>query len=280
MTTRDRFRVAHVSDTHLAAANGRAPTTVYARRRERARCGWEWFVEQVRRDPPDLVVHTGDVILDEPDDVADHEHARSLLNQLPVPVLAVPGNHDVGDRTHRSGLPPKWLGTPISAARCARWRFWWGADRWARDIGEWTLLGVNSLLMGSGLPDEEPQWRWLEDRAASARRAVAVFLHEAPSPALLGMAPDSWAGIPPSAQRRVAALLLSRPVRLVGSGHVHRFHVARSSGTTYVTTPSLASAIPERFDMTQPNGDPRPGFVRYTFEPGGVLIDPCWRDPQ
>lgn len=270
------LRVVHVSDTHLAAPSDDR----HAQRRELACRGWRRFAEQLRADPPDLVVHTGDVVLDDPDAAADHALGRALLRGLGLPVLVVPGNHDVGDRHQRPGQPADWLGSAITTARCARWRARWGSDRWAHDAGDWTLLGLNSPLMGSGLADEEPQWRWLEHRLAAARDGVAVFLHEAPAPDLLGMAPDSWAGVPPAAQRRLAQLLGSRTVQLVGSGHVHRFHVASrplpdGGVTTYVTAPSLASPIPDRPDMTRPDGDPRTGFVRYTLGADGFRIDPA-----
>ncbi len=266
--------VVHVSDTHLAAPCGPARGPVHAARREQAERGWAWFVERIRRDPPDLVVHTGDIVLDEPDATADHTFARSLLAGLGVPVLAVPGNHDVGDRAHRAGLPAGWLGPEVSPERFARWREVWGPDRWVHDMGGWTLIGVNSLLMGTGMAGEEDQWAWLVDQLGRAPGPVAVFLHEAPAPALLGMARDSWAAIPAGAQDRLGALLHRYPVRLVGSGHLHRFHVGRCGARTFVTAPSLASAIPERPDMTRPDGDPRTGFVRYALTPDDITLEP------
>ena len=47
-------------------------------------------------DPPDLLVVTGDIVLEDPDDADDREYAHAVLTGAPCPVLAIPGNHDIG----------------------------------------------------------------------------------------------------------------------------------------------------------------------------------------
>jgi len=264
--------IVHVSDTHLAAPAGPGRGAVHAARRDQARRGWTWFCEQLRADPPDLVVHTGDVVLDDPDDVADHRHARTLLAGLGVPVLVVPGNHDVGDRSRRAGQPAGWIGPTISAERTSRWRELWGPDRWAHRAGDWLLIGVNSLLLGTGHAEEAGQWCFLSEQLDGATGPVALFLHESPAPTLLGLAADSWAGIPADAQQRLALLVDQAAVRLVGHGHLHRFHVGHRRHTTFVAAPSLASAIPDHPDMTRPAGDPTTGFLRYALRPDDIAL--------
>ena len=61
------LRVVQISDTHLS------PTRAYAVPNVRAILAW------LAADPPDLVVHTGDVTADDPDDAGEADFARQLL---------------------------------------------------------------------------------------------------------------------------------------------------------------------------------------------------------
>ena len=44
-----------------------------------------------------------------------------------------------------------------------------GADRFVQDIGEWRLIGINSQLLGCGLPAEAEQHDWLAETIATNR---------------------------------------------------------------------------------------------------------------
>ena len=69
-----------------------------------------------------------------------------------LPVLAIPGNHDIGE-------VPKFarLGQPITPDLIAAWHRQVGAQYWVYDIGAWRLVGLDTALMGSGLPQEAAQ---------------------------------------------------------------------------------------------------------------------------
>ncbi|OLT14323.1 hypothetical protein BJF78_02400 [Pseudonocardia sp. CNS-139] len=262
------LRVAHVTDTHLAAdaADGRSAA---------GRAGWEAVAAALALDPPDLVVHTGDLVLGDPDTAADHTHARRLLAGLPCPVLVVPGNHDVGDHADRPDLPAAWLGKPVTEARCRRFREVWGGDRWAVRRAGWLLVGLNSLVLGSGLPSEAAQRDWLAAVLGAWPGPAAVFLHE---PLVLDpdagcAARETWAMPPVDARLRLLDALGAGPaaVVLVASGHLHRFRDVAAAGRRHVTAPSTAYPIVPQPGMPQPAGDPRPGYVRYDLRPDGTV---------
>src|SRR6476659_10002740 len=118
------MRVIQLSDSHLAAATGVPPTV-------------QSLLAWIAGDPPDLVVHTGDIVWFDPDDTRDRAFARRLLSTLPCPLLAVPGNHDVGffDREH---LPPR-----LDAFRAS-----WAGDRFVHDADGWRLVGFDIYTVG------------------------------------------------------------------------------------------------------------------------------------
>ncbi len=263
-----------VSDTHLAAVGSADEPATRAVRRDRADRAWEWFTEQMRADPPDLIVHTGDLVLDDPDRCDDRSAARAALARLEPPVRVVPGNHDVGDRPNRSGLPHGWLGPAVSAARLANWQATWGPGHWAQPVGGWTVLGITSSLLGTGLAGEREQWRRLHERLRHAPGPCALFLHESPDPGLTGLRTDSWAAVPAGAQRRLRRLVDEHDVRVVGYGHAHRFHHGRRGRAHYVSAPALAGPIPDHPELTQPAGDPAPGFLRYDLSTDDVTLRP------
>ena len=76
---------------------------------------------------PDLVIHLGDLSLDGARDPAGLTYGRRLLDQLPVPWRAVPGNHDIGDNPQPGG--PDGL-----AAEAGQWS--WLQDQVSQTPGD------------------------------------------------------------------------------------------------------------------------------------------------
>ena len=54
-----------------------------------------------------------------------------------------------------------------------------GEDRWCFEAAGWWLIGLNSLIMNTGLASEAEQFDWLAAQLASAHgKPVALFLHK------------------------------------------------------------------------------------------------------
>jgi Calcineurin-like phosphoesterase len=229
-------RVVLVSDTHLS------------RRAPHARANWEAVLRYVEAAAPDVVIHAGDLSLDgahEPDDL---HYARQQLDRLPVAWHAVPGNHDIGDNP--------WPGAPgravVAASRLDRWLDVVGADHWSLAIGGWSLLAVNAQLIGSGLPAEDRQWSWLEQRAsACGGDALALILHKPVAAAHAEMAgAPPYRFVPPTGRHRLAGLFAGNQPALVISGHVHQYRLLRLDGTDHLWVPTTWAVLP---DQAQPS---------------------------
>ncbi|WP_332682872.1 metallophosphoesterase family protein [Bosea sp. (in: a-proteobacteria)] len=239
-------RVVQISDTHLS------PT------KQHFACNWEPLAAWLAGQQPELVIHTGDVTVDGADVDEDMRYCCGLLNLLGAPVLSIPGNHDVGEALHPH--------QPVNALRLARWRSHLGPDFWVRDLEDWRLIGLNSMLFGSGEADEMRQLAWLDRQIAQAGgRRLGWFLHRP----LFVEAPDEgdkgyWS-VPPKPRAHLLDLVRSHDVAFVASGHLHRAHDFAVDGTRYIWGPSSGFVVgPE----LQPGmaGTSTLGAVSYGFD--------------
>lgn len=264
-------RIAQLSDLHLGAdidLPRQAAALAAFRELEASLPAWDL----------DLVIVTGDLITDDPDDARDHWFARRLLETLDLPVWTVPGNHDVGDHAQRAGLPADWHGAPVTSDRVRAWRAIWGQPYWKRVIPGWTLLGLNSQVMGSGLVEEAHQWTWLHREAHAQRQyrpsaPVAIFMHEGVVTPHLRTPRDAWMQVPTDAGALLLDTVAGIDLRLIAAGHTHRYAHERRDGIWHVTAPSLSGPIPFRPDMLQPTGLREAGALVYTFGPHGFTVD-------
>ncbi len=144
-------RIVVLSDIHLSPTQG---------------FFWEnWCVAGEFADAPkaDDVVVNGDLAINGPDSDAEIAFAAGALGNLRTRVLALPGNHDVGDEP--PGQDPDQI---IDADRLTRLDSFFGSDRWTLIAGGWYLVGVNAQLFGSGLAREQAQDQWLDEQLSAA----------------------------------------------------------------------------------------------------------------
>jgi 3',5'-cyclic AMP phosphodiesterase CpdA len=245
-------RVLHVSDTHLSSTESEGLDA------------WKGLVKYTEGSRPDLVVHTGDLVFDDPDSEEDHDLAAAQWRRLTVPSRVIPGNHDVGDS------PPDPYRGLASTERLDRYRRHYGADRWSLRLGAWLLIGLNSQLFGTGLDaEEDEQWQWFDDQLASHSDArLAVFMHKPPCIASLDEPTVANKTISAEARARMLELARFGRLRLIGCGHLHEFMTLTSYGVLVVAAPSLAAGsrpVPTRGLGLRCNG-----AVEYVFDDGGV----------
>jgi 3',5'-cyclic AMP phosphodiesterase CpdA len=198
-------RIVFLSDLHLSPTHG---------------FFWENFrlcAAAADRAGAEAVVVNGDLCINGPDSDAELDFAARALARFRTPVLALPGNHDVGDEP--PGQDPAQI---VNATRLERWRARFGTDRFMLDAGRWRLIGVNAQLFGSGLTEEAEQAAWLaEQLGAAAGRLVALVLHKPLFVEHAGEDQPTVASINPAPRARLEPLLRAGGVRMVISGHLH-----------------------------------------------------------
>jgi alkaline phosphatase D len=223
----DEARVVQISDTHFAAARGVPPQ-------------WSAVLDWLATHQPDLLVHTGDIVFEDPDDDIDRAFAKGLLDQAPLPSLVIPGNHDIG-----------FFGDEVDRPRrLATFRDEWGDDRFVRDLAGWRIVGADAYLLGTTDHDD-----WLR-RAVTTTAPVLLFIHQP----VRGEPADGWE-MPEAARAAFDRATAGADLRVVASGHRHcSFADGRA-----VWAPSLTLTAEEPV----PGADPRPGFVEHVLAPSG-----------
>jgi 3',5'-cyclic AMP phosphodiesterase CpdA len=253
------FRLTQISDPHLT------------RRHPSLTANFESVSAHIDATRPDLVINSGDLAYDAPTSPDDLAFAHGLHDALPVPCRYLPGNHDIGDNPTEFGPRPPY---PVSEADRDAFAALFGADRWQFEAAGWCFIGLNSLLMQSGLACEGEQLDWLAAQlAATAGRPVALFLHkplylDAPDDPELEASAIRY--VPPPARRRLLAILDQADLRLVASGHVHQRRDFTFRGIRHIWAPSSGFIISDQ--RQERIGLKEVGLVEYRFRPDSVEV--------
>jgi 3',5'-cyclic AMP phosphodiesterase CpdA len=253
------FRLTQISDTHLT------------RRHRMLTDNFERAAEYIDASRPDLVVNSGDLAFDGPTGRDDLEFARTLHAALPVPCRYLPGNHDIGDNPTAVGAAPS---QPVTEPLRQAFLSIFGEDRWRFDAGGWCFVGLNSLVMNSGLDNEAEQFDWLASQLTeTGGRPVALFLHK---PLFLNLPDDPELAatairyIPMPARSRLIEMFDHVDLRLVASGHVHQRRDFTHAHTRHVWAPSAGFIIPDA--KQERIGVKEVGMVEYRFQPDGFEV--------
>jgi 3',5'-cyclic AMP phosphodiesterase CpdA len=249
-----RFVVAHLSDCHIGA-HPQAPGRLRRALEHVGRCD----------PPPDVLLLSGDLA----DHGTDEEYAQ-LVEMLAegaagaVPVVTVPGNHDVRNGFARHLRPP---GTdpdrPLDVVR---------------DVGEVRLVALDSLVTAppgaridhGELSDESLS---LLDDALADGRPTFVALHHPPAPVHVAlMDPIRLAG----AERLEAVLRRHPRVLAVLVGHAHTAAATTFAGVPVLVGGGLVSTVPtDAEDLPVLDLDQPPTIAFHLLQDGHLVTH--WR---
>ena len=253
------FRLTQISDTHLA------------RRLQKLTDNFHRVSEHIDATRPDLVINSGDLAFDAPTNPADLKFAKELHDALPVPCRHLPGNHDIGDNPTAVGPAPK---QPATEQERQNYLAVIGEDRWRFDEAGWCFIGLNSLIMNTGIESEAEQFDWLASELSKASgKPVALFLHK---PLYLDTPDDpeleasAVRYIPQPRRKNLIEMFSAVDLRLVASGHVHQRRDFTYGHIRHVWAPSTGFIIPER--MQPVIGVKEVGLVEYRFAPDSFEV--------
>jgi 3',5'-cyclic AMP phosphodiesterase CpdA len=253
------FRLIQISDPHLS------------RNQPKLTDNFHRVSDYIDTTRPDLVINSGDATFDGPSNADDFAFARSQHDALPVECRFIPGNHDIGDNPTAVGPPPTQGVTP---ATCKAFVSTFGEDHWRFEAAEWCFIGLNSLVMNTGLALEAEQFDWFAAQLETlGGRPLALFMHK---PLYLN-APDdpelaatSIRYIPQPARARLIKMLRDVDLRLVASGHLHQRRDFTRGHVRQVWAPSSGFIIPD--NRQEAMGIKETGLVEYRFQPDAFEV--------
>jgi predicted MPP superfamily phosphohydrolase len=224
-------RFALVSDLHICRATNQEQR-LFPLRLART-------IEAVNAANVDGVLFAGD--LTEHGTAEEYRKFRQVIRQFKAPVLYVPGNHDVGNKN----VPGKKPGTSFERTRLYETEC--GPSYFQRELAGVNILGINSILPGSGQWRERQMWGFLEKRLASppATNATLLLIHHPPFLKSVDEAGGDYFNLEPYPRLRLLGLARQGGVDAVLSGHLHQGLTNYFGKIPLLTTPPVAFGLPK-----------------------------------
>ena len=248
--------IAQVSDTHITAPGellaGRIDSAAHLARVVDCILALDTM--------PDCLLLTGD--LTDRGTPESYAVLRGMLARLPMPIYAIPGNHDRRETMRRAFADCPWMprepGTPLS------YRF---------ELGPYAIIALDSLVegedhgrLGAGQLD------WLQEQLdATSDRPTLVMVHHPPTNSGIAF----MDGIKLVDADRFGVLISRHPnIERILCGHMHRSMHLRWRGTVVSIPVSSTEQLYLAFDPRAPLGTVQepPGFQLHYCDPVDGLV--------
>jgi 3',5'-cyclic-AMP phosphodiesterase len=244
------IRIAQISDLHVSPERPFFNANMHR------------LMDELRKSRPDIVLNTGDLGLYGERDNGDLGLAQDMHKALGLETHVVPGNHDVGEHPD---IPDRvW----VDEASLARYRQRIGADFWTLDLPGWRFVGLNSLIVGTGLSGDEEQSALLH-KAAQERggRALALIMHKPLCDLDLDDTLVSNRFTTLQARRKLMQAIGDNTPQLILCGHVHQYRDVQIAGSRHIWGPAASFVIG---DPWQPSYGAKPvGYLEHLFHADG-----------
>ena len=242
---------------------------------------WQTARRQILKIKPDLVLVGGDVTRDGYYHRFELEAIKADLDTLPFPYHIVAGNSDVGDKfTDVSGSygDRNDVELNIQSVSLQRFASVFGPLCWSFLHEGVRFSGFCSMIAGSGLPEEDDLWVWMESLRNLPPADHHVWLMHYPlfidhphEPNFDIRDPKQYLhwyfGMDEPSRSRILAMIRATGPSTVISGHIHCRRHQFLEGIRFDKAPSTAFS---QWEHQWPDGDPTLGFLRYDFNGEGI----------
>ena len=223
--TKPLFTVALIADTHINPVDGESGSPWHSNALANARA--RWAVAALNADRPEIVLHLGDMVHPLPAQASYADAAgrfREIFSNLNAPLYCLPGNHDIGDK------PGDWMPAhPVTADAFAICETTFGPLWQVVDHGPCRFILHCNPILGSGLPEDEAQWTWLETQLKNAGDRRVFFLTHYPLFLTQADEPEHYDNLARPVRDRLCNLLVAHGVEATFAAHVHTiFHTPLS----------------------------------------------------
>ena len=227
-------RIALVSDLHVqnAALSTNAEVKLYSVRLAKT-------IEAVNAAQVDGVIIAGD--LTEHGSNWELGEFRRQIKGFTAPVWFVPGNHDIGNKK----IPgKKGAKSEVTWGRLRDYELETGRSWWVHEAGGVRLIGLNSALYGSQMPEEKKMWIFLETELGKTNQLPTLLVQHHP-PFLTNVAEKGgdYFNTEPYPRARLLALASQGGVKAILSGHLHRGLTNSADGILLYTTPPVSFSL-------------------------------------
>ncbi len=249
---RPLFSFAIIADSHITDEEGLA---IDGSRRTGKKVTSMYcdLIERVNRMEPAFIVHLGDITHPTPTS-PDYGEAALAFHKaseiFSMPYHLVPGNHDIGEKIHPA-LPKLDEQISITERNIGLYEQHFGRQRFSFRHQDCHFIVINSMLINSGLDEEQEQWGWLERTLQDhAGERVFVFSHY---PLYLSAKdePALYDNVDEPGRSRMLDLLRQFNVEGFYAGHVHNFFYNHLDGVHQFVLPSTSFPTKKRSNTAE-----------------------------
>lgn len=233
---------------------------------------WETARKQIISLKPELMVISGDITRDGSTHDFEFEEMKESFDSMNISYRAIPGNMDTGNKhTDKQGPNPERddIGLNVTSKQLKNFSRFFGEFPWSFVYKNVRFSGFYGAVTGSGLPEEERMWQWLDNlkNLPPAQHHVmlmhyTLFIDDLDEPNFDITDPESYGawyfGIDNPYRGRIFEAFKAANINIVFSGHIHcRRPEQVVDGIRFYKSPATVfSQWADRWE----NGDPTLGF--------------------
>ena len=264
----------HVTDIHVGSPRSFRFTKAFNE-------NWQTARKQILEIKPDLLLVGGDVARDGRLHKYELEAIKADFDSLLFPYYVIPGNMDTGDKHADVSGPIEGrdhIGLNLQSEHLHQWSSVFGPVWWSFVHKGVRFSGFCDMIAGSGLPEEQQFWKWMESQKEQPRADhhiwvmhYPLFIDDLHEPSFDIRDPkqyqDWYFGIDEPARSRLMHVFKATGTDIVIGGHVHCRKVHYAEDIRFDLAPSTAIA---QYAKRWEDGDSTLGFLRYDVTEQGI----------